>query len=250
MRILAASWCLLLAACAGGGGGRPAEPAKKGPVAGSLSEPILRCGPRDSYAYVANRFQCADGANPFAGDVRAAARSRSGAQRSPTTGHLLDTYEVPCKGGTVTVYIDMYGCEEYRKLVASPSQELKEIQGGFDAGEYRAILARCAEILNGGKPPDAFSWCGIVVPATLVLLGDERAPLAMKQTCDPMPPHGDKSDARLSAVELAMIALARGSARAGPEIDVRVAERVLVAFSVACDVDPRDVVRRLSAESA
>jgi hypothetical protein len=135
-------------------------------------------------------------------------------------------------------------------MIDKQSAELGELQNRFDRGSYPDLVAECARILTRGGPPDAFGWCGVAVPATLVLLGDDRAALAMKHTCDPMPVHSDKSDARVNAVELAMIALARGSAKAGPELDVEVAKRVLLAFSRACEVDPRDVVRRLAAESA
>jgi len=84
---------------------------------------VLRCGPRDSYAYVASGFRCADGTNPFAGVLRDAARSRlrGGAVRN-SRGHMVDIYVVPCPEGPRRVYVDMYGCPEYeRKLFrASP----------------------------------------------------------------------------------------------------------------------------------
>src|SRR5690606_4764505 len=120
---------LVLAACAAQ---PPAarEPARapERPAGGSLEDPVQRCGPRDSYAFVAREFRCPNGENPFAGDDRAAARSRSGAQRHPKSGHLIDTYEVPCSDGPVTVFIDMYGCEKYEKLLAERSPELGELE--------------------------------------------------------------------------------------------------------------------------
>lgn len=244
--------CALVLIGCGGSAQKPAsEPttAATSP-AGSLERPVQRCGPRDSYAYVANVYRCPDGKNPFSGDLRAAARARSGSQRSPNSEHLIDTYEVPCAGGNVTVYVDMYGCDEYRKLLVEKSPELDQIQSRFDAGRYGELIGQCEAILERGKPVDAFSWCGVLEPAALVLLGDRRAVAIMARTCEPMPPDSEKSDARVNVVGLAMIALARGSQHAGPEIDTETASNVLTLFAEACRVDPRKVVQRLDAENA
>lgn len=247
---------VFLAAAAGCTGTKPApaapaaEPEHALP-GGSLTRPIVRCGPRDSYTWVAREFRCSDGNNPFGGDVRAAARARSGAQQSPETGHPVDTYEVPCSDGPVTVYVDMYGCERYaRLLAASPSAELEAVAARFDAGRYPEVVMSCEAIFERGEPLDVWSVCGTMEPAALVLLGDRRAIGIMRRTCAPMPPASPKSDARVNAVLLAIVTLARGSQRAGPEVNDEAAEQVLRAFAGACEIDPREVIRRLEAERA
>ena len=69
------------------------------------------CGARNSYAYIANGFRCADGSNPFTGDLSAAAASRRGNVGANSTGHIIDLYDVPCPEGPQEVYVDMYaGC--------------------------------------------------------------------------------------------------------------------------------------------
>ena len=200
---------------------------------------------------MASSFRCPDGSNPFAGDAQRAADARSGSQRSPTTGHPVDTYEVHCKTGTVTVFIDMYGCSEYQRiLTAKKSSVLAELERKFDGGEYPEVVRECELVFSAGKPLDAWSFCGALEPAALALLGDRRAIDIMRRTCEPMLPDGPKSDARESAVIIAMLALARGSKNAGPELDAEAASGVLIAFAEACQVDPREIVRRLGAESA
>jgi hypothetical protein len=72
---------------------------------------VARCGAGDAYAYVANEFRCADGSNPFTGDLLAAARSRVGNVGANCTGHIIDLYRVPCPEGPQDVFVDMYaGC--------------------------------------------------------------------------------------------------------------------------------------------
>src|SRR5690606_6992840 len=123
--------------------------------------------------------------------------SRSGAQRHPKSGHLIDTYEVPCSDGPVTVFIDMYGCEKYEKLLAERSPELGELEARFETGRYADVVRSCEDIFVAGKPLDAWSWCGALEPAALVLLGDRRATAILGRYCDPLPPDGPKSDARV-----------------------------------------------------
>lgn len=72
----------------------------------------MRCGPKDSYAYVANEFKCADGSNPFAGNLGAAQKSRRGNVGANASGHIIDLYVVPCPEGEREVFVDMYGCNE------------------------------------------------------------------------------------------------------------------------------------------
>jgi hypothetical protein len=94
----------------------PAPPAPTPPaerVGFDEEHPVKRCGPQDSYYYVATVFHCDDGSNPFHGDVEAGRQARLrnvGANRS---GHIIDLYEVPCPEGPRSIYVDMYGCTEH-----------------------------------------------------------------------------------------------------------------------------------------
>lgn len=96
-----------------------AEPAGSGPLVtarlrgagGSPARPIERCGPRESYDWLANRFRCpGDGENPFGGNWRAAASHRLGSAEAAHRGHIVDVYGVPCDRTRVQVYVDMYSC--------------------------------------------------------------------------------------------------------------------------------------------
>ncbi|MFO0660494.1 MAG: hypothetical protein U0165_11775 [Polyangiaceae bacterium] len=79
----------------------------------SKEEPIETCGARASYAYVASKYTCSDGSNPFRGDAGAARDSRKGNVGANRSGHIVDLYIVPCTGGDEKVYVDMYaGCPE------------------------------------------------------------------------------------------------------------------------------------------
>jgi hypothetical protein len=94
-----------LASLSSGEGGRA-----RGPGA-TPAAPIERCGPRQSYDYLANRFTCPGaGGNPFEGNWRAAASHRVGSAPAHGEGHRVDVYEVPCRPGPVHVFVDMYSC--------------------------------------------------------------------------------------------------------------------------------------------
>jgi hypothetical protein len=81
----------------------------------SASKPIESCGARQSYDYVARRFRCEDGENPFDGNWRAAASHRLGSTAARRRdGHRVDVYEVPCEDGPVHVFVDMYSCRSGR----------------------------------------------------------------------------------------------------------------------------------------
>ena len=87
----------------------------------------MTCGPRDSYAYVAQRFRCPDGTNPLGGDLRRGAEVREGSMEAPKGNHILDKYNVPCADGVVELYVDMYGCPEYaNRLEAIEKAEAEE----------------------------------------------------------------------------------------------------------------------------
>lgn len=103
-------------ATAAGGSSTGASPMSGGGVAPMASvgfdaeHPVMRCGPRDSYFYVASQYQCPDGSNPLNGDLALGQRSRQGNVGANSTGHIIDLYVVPCASGPQQVYVDMYGC--------------------------------------------------------------------------------------------------------------------------------------------
>lgn len=89
-----------------------APPPPKRQVEGADKEnPVPRCGPRDSYNYIAN-LTCQDGSMPLGGKPLAGARARVGNVGANHTGHIIDLYEVPCPEGPLRVYVDMYGCPQ------------------------------------------------------------------------------------------------------------------------------------------
>lgn len=92
-------------AMSGGGGVAPLAS-----VGFDAEHPVMRCGPRDSYFYVASQYQCPDGSNPLNGDLALGQRSRQGNVGANSTGHIIDLYVVPCASGPQQVYVDMYGC--------------------------------------------------------------------------------------------------------------------------------------------
>lgn len=90
------------------------------PAPGSSKEnPVLRCGPRDSYGFVAGVYRCADGSNPLQGNIGAGGSARRGNVGPNSQHHIIDLYEVPCIGGSEKVYVDMYGCPSEAKRPAS-----------------------------------------------------------------------------------------------------------------------------------
>ncbi|WP_156041192.1 hypothetical protein [Chondromyces apiculatus] len=105
--------------------------------------PALRCGPRDSYAFVAS-YTCADGSVPLAGDVEAGREARTGNVGENAMGHVIDHYRVPCPEGDVALFVDMYGCPEMAAKLAAPDpvekkgehlsqQELMQVAGRIHA---------------------------------------------------------------------------------------------------------------------
>ena len=84
------------------------------PAPGNDKEnPIMRCGPADSYTYVAAVYRCPDGSNPLGGKSQAGRTARRGnvGDNSHHNG-IIDLYEVPCASGTQEVYVNMYGCPD------------------------------------------------------------------------------------------------------------------------------------------
>lgn len=103
-----------------GAGSEPPPPSPPPPAVAvqqsSKDSPVLRCGPMDSYKYVATDFKCADGSNPFGGNLKAAQMARKGNVGANAQGHIIDLYEVPCPEGPRQVFVDMYGCEKGSKI--------------------------------------------------------------------------------------------------------------------------------------
>ena len=92
-------------------GGSTISPAGSIALEGADQEhPVGRCGPRDSYYYVATEYRCRDGSNPLGGNVAAGRDARLGNVGANSTGHIIDLYEVPCASGAQRVYVDMYHC--------------------------------------------------------------------------------------------------------------------------------------------
>ena len=104
------------------GGAAPTAAAPTAPTAGypgrrgsgtSLEDPVLACGPMDSYQFVAGEVRCPGGGNPLGGDPEAGQQARVGNVGANSSGHIIDLYRVPCPGGDLDVYVDLYGCPEW-----------------------------------------------------------------------------------------------------------------------------------------
>ena len=90
------------------------------PAGSSKENPVMRCGPRDSYAFIAGIYRCADGSNPLDGNVGAG--GRRGAAMSAPTASATSSISTMCPArGAEQVYVDMYGCPEASKRAPSPS---------------------------------------------------------------------------------------------------------------------------------
>lgn len=177
------------------GGKVASDEAKAKKSAGTFAEPITRCGPRDSYAYVAREFRCTDGSNPFKGELQAAAQSRLGSRSHPN-GHIVDAYKVPCAGGDETVYVDMYGCAEAQEMLENkPSPQFKAAAEAFDQGDFAQAVRTCLEIIEGDKVDQNVVRCLTMAPAAMALSGGERHAMRLTEGfCSKMtnPNNGEK----------------------------------------------------------
>lgn len=246
-RGVSAAYLLLLAGAAlacGSGPARSAEDVAAGARPGSSpDEPVLRCGPQDSYAYVASEYRCPDGTNPFDGDVRKAMRSRSGSRRAEN-GHYVDSYEVPCASGTVTVYVDLYGCDEQ----PAPDQQLtagaRELLEHLRTGAFEELVERCAELRSGpSRPPAEVVVCGVTLPVALLALGESTGDVAVERTCSGMPPLSDKSDARLAYLGLVFAAFDFHVGSDEPRLSEAEVTRAKERFGTICGVPHQSVPR-------
>jgi hypothetical protein len=232
----------VLAGC--GGSGKGAETPGSSPEVASgssLANPVETCGPMDSYEFVANRFQCPNGANPFRGDPKGASQSRRGSSTSEKTGHPVDVYEVPCAGGSVQVYVDMYACQEYADRLRAAEQgsaEGEALTTDFQGGKFQEVLEHCAGLGDEAKP-DEEAWCLALIPASLhAQKRDAEALGELGGHCSHLPPASDQSDARAAHVALVMISLAE-AARAGHfEATEAQREELVESWLKVCQVPP------------
>jgi hypothetical protein len=189
---------------------------------------------------VAREFRCTDGTNPFAGDVRQAMNARSGS-RPAANGHHIDSYEVPCAGGTVTVYVDMYGCDE----MAPPSDELpraaKELLELFRAGDLAGLLGKCTALeLREGRPGTEQIVCAMTLPVVRLAF-DENHGATVEQTCSGLPPASPKSDARKLYLTLVFAALDFHRTLPNARLSDEQVARAKVRFASACGITPESV---------
>jgi len=87
----------------------PPEPPPPPAPGSDKDHPVLRCGPADSYRWVANH-RCGDGSVPLAGNPRAAKEARLWNVGPNKAGRIVDHYVVPCPEGEVHLYVDMSEC--------------------------------------------------------------------------------------------------------------------------------------------
>lgn len=246
-RGISAAYLLLsgTALACGSGPARSADDVAAEVTPGSSPDaPVLRCGPEDSYAYVASEFRCPDGTNPFDGDLRQAARARSGSRRADN-GHFIDSYEVPCAGGTVTVYVDLYGCDEQ----PPPSEELpavaQELLEQFRAGDLETVVERCAEARASGPRQRSAEYlvCSMILPVTLLALGAGTGEAEVASICSAMPPVSDKSDARVAYLGLVFAAFDLHVASAESRLSEDEVNTAKGRFGTICDVPHQAVPR-------
>ena len=227
---------LLLAGCTRNapppGSPQAAASGNQGP--GTFAQPIVRCGPRDSYHYVAREFRCSDGQNPFGGELERAARSRQGGRQHPG-GHIVDLYQVPCTGGDVTVYVDMYGCPEQQvALDRGPSPEFKAATEAFDEGNFPESVRQCMEIVDRETVDRNTIECLALTPAAMALSGGE--PQALKLVggfCSKLPTGGQQK-VRIQHVEQIARWVFRG---AKGRISKEEFRKLVGRFATACGVN-------------
>jgi len=232
-----------LGAC--GSSGQKAAAHPEGAGGSSLANPVVRCGPEESYRYVASEFRCPDGKNPLGGDLEAARRTRRGSEPHPENAHVIDIYRVACASGAAHVFVDMYGCEAYAKRLVGDAQsaELKELVRRYEAQEFDAVAEECSNA-STKMPADEASECMTLLPASLVMLGRPEASIRfLGQLCSEMPEPSSLSDIRAHIVirTVAFVDHARkGSAQ---PLDNEEGSRLLGAFATACELSGDDIQR-------
>jgi len=193
---------------------------RTGGGSGTAEAPIPRCGPKDSYQYVAREFRCPGGSNPFGGDPAAASAARAGSLGPDARGHMIDVYEVPCPQGKVEVYVDMYACPEMEAQLARDRNlaDPLELDVHFAAGRYDEVRTRCIALADEAErrgnseesPSLSVYHCGIFTPALLVRAGlTDQAVAAAGRTCQAYPPPSPRSSVRVEVLVGMVDAIAR-----------------------------------------
>lgn len=227
------------------------EAAARGPGGGftgrDKESPLAACGPRGSYALIADHA-CPDGGRPFDGDVARAADSRAGNVGPNSRGHIIDLYEVPCKGGAEKVFVDMYDCDNAR-----PSRSELEVQyyihEAFLAGDHARFIKRCDQ--EEARGPSRISLliqaCVPAMPISLRESGQpERAAAWLAKYCGGTPPPTAEQPKRFRY--LASVLEAHDLLR---ERQGRPNERAALTPELAktCDVDPAAFAAWLASEA-
>lgn len=212
----------------------------------SLDQPIMVCGPRESYRYVAETFRCPDGKNPLGGNLEKAQHSRVGSVDHPQSGHIVDVYRVDC-GREVEVFVDMYGCEKYEAQLekSEPSDSLQKLLSSYEEQDFGAVIDQC------GKSPtdleaDESMGCMVLVPASFFVVGNAAGAVhVLKEMCAHMPPPSSLSNARANLVMQVTSAVAHTAEKNGEEISAEDGAAIVGAFAEACQVSPQDLERAI-----
>jgi hypothetical protein len=230
--------------CACGGGTTPeAASAASGPKATELGrsaeQPVVTCGPEQSYAYVASRFQCPSGTNPLGGDVDRGRSARRGAIPSPHNAHILDVYDVPCSSGNVAVYVDMYGCPEYEEMLRESEQgspAANELKANFQAGDFAGVVTHCRG-LGVGAANDEGTWCRVLVPAALYAqLRKSDSLAAVTEACSGLHEATAHSDARAQYLAMTTSAFAVLTSAGKLQLTDEQREALVQSWLNACNV--------------
>jgi hypothetical protein len=212
----------------------------------SIEQPVMVCGPRESYRYVAETFRCPDGKNPLGGNLEKAQHSRVGSVDHPQSGHIVDVYRVDC-GREVEVFVDMYGCEQYEAQLekSEPSDSLQKLLANYEEQDFGAVIDQC------GKSPtdleaDESMGCMVLVPASFFVVGNAAGAVhVLKEMCTHMPPPSSLSNARANLVMQVTSAVAHTAEKNGEEITPEDGAAIVGAFAEACQVTPQDLERAI-----
>jgi hypothetical protein len=220
-----------------------------GPWPGSsLDKPMLVCGPRESYRYVAEEFQCPRGGNPLKGDLTLAQQARLGALDRPNSEHIVDVYRVPCAGGPVEVFVDMYGCERYEEQLteSAPSSSLELLMSRYDEEDFGAVISQCDRAPTELEADESM-YCMVLVPASFFVTGKASVAVGvLRELCNRLPPPSSLSDARANLVVQVTTAVARTAERRGADLGAEEGAQIVGVFAEACQVTPHDLERALT----
>jgi hypothetical protein len=208
----AAAWLGMGLVACGGGATTSAAHAPQGDSGSgrSAQDPVMTCGPRESYAYI-SRFQCPDGTSPLGGDIERGRDARRGSLKSPAGAHVLDVYDVPCASGVQAVYVDMYGCAEYEQRLKESEQGSaagNALKAAFQAGDFSGVLTQC-EGTGPASATDERILCMVLVPAALYAQQRKTDAMgAITRYCNSYHVATPNSDARAQYLAMVLSALA------------------------------------------